>query len=196
MNHASKSLFITSVLTITLLLTLYSTPSLAKTVSIDVGPSVGSKAPTLTVIDNNNTAVNINDLTAKNGVIVLFFRSADWCPFCKRHLIEFQEYADKFKALGYGLAAISYDSTDILKAFTQENNLSYPLLSDQAANTVKAYNILNRDYKMGDENYGIPYPGVVIIDRKGSIAHKYFFKGYRKRVKFVDLYQQLSQLNN
>ena len=195
MNHVSKPLFLTPILTILLSLMLFSVPSFSKNISIDVGPSVGDKAPALTVIDNNNTALNINDLTADKGLIVLFFRSADWCPFCKRHLIEFQEFADKFKALGYGIAAISYDNTDILKAFMLENNLSYPLLSDQEATTVKAYGILNKDYKIGDENYGIPYPGVVIISPKGSIAHKYFFKGYRKRVKFVDLYQQLSAIN-
>jgi peroxiredoxin len=192
MNHVSKSLFLSSVLAIILSLAFYSPPSLAKSVSINVGPIVGDKAPSLTVIDTNNAAININDLTAKKGLIILFFRSADWCPFCKRHLIEFQAYADKFKALGYGVAAISYDNTDILKAFSLEQSLTYPLLSDQVATTVKAYGILNKDYKVGDEDYGIPYPGVVIIDPNGSIAHKYFFKGYRKRVKFVDLYQQLS----
>jgi peroxiredoxin len=192
MSHVTKSIFVTSVIAILLSLTLFSIPSFATSVSIDVGPKVGDKAPSLTVIDHNNKTMNIDELTADKGLIILFFRSADWCPFCKKHLVELQGYADKFKALGYGVAAISYDNTEILKSFTQKHNLTYPLLSDQLAATVKAYGILNKDYEMGDDNYGIPYPGVVIINPAGNIDHKYFFKGYRKRVKFVELYQQLN----
>jgi peroxiredoxin len=192
MSHVTKSIFVTSVLVVLLSLTLFSSPSFAKSVSINVGPSVGDKAPSLTVIDKNKTAVNIDDLTAEKGLIILFFRSADWCPFCKKHLVELQGYADKFKALGYGIAAISYDNTEILNSFIQAHNLTYPLLSDQSAATVKAYGVLNKDYKIGDDNYGIPYPGVVIINPAGKIDHKYFFKGYRKRVKFVELYEQLN----
>ena len=192
MSHVTKSIFVTSVLVVLLSLTLFSSPSFAKSVSINVGPSVGDKAPSLTVIDKNKTAVNIDDLTAEKGLIILFFRSADWCPFCKKHLVELQGYADKFKALGYGIAAISYDNTEILNSFIQAHNLTYPLLSDQSAATVKAYGVLNKDYEMGDDNYGIPYPGVVIINPAGKIDHKYFFKGYRKRVKFVELYEQLN----
>jgi len=192
MSHVTKSIFVTSVLVVLLSLTLFSSLSFAKSVSINVGPSVGDKAPSLTVIDKNKTAVNIDDLTAEKGVIILFFRSADWCPFCKKHLVELQGYADKFKALGYGIAAISYDNTEILNSFIQAHNLTYPLLSDQSAATVKAYGVLNKDYKIGDDNYGIPYPGVVIINPAGKIDHKYFFKGYRKRVKFVELYEQLN----
>jgi peroxiredoxin len=190
MNHVTKSIFVTSIIAISL--TLFCFDSFAKYVSIDVGPMVGDKAPSLTVIDKNKKIVNIDDLTSDKGLIVLFFRSADWCPFCKKHLVELQGYAEKFKALGYGVAAISYDDTEVLKNFTQEHNLSYQLLSDQSAATVKAYGVLNKDYKMGDDNYGIPYPGVVIINPSGNIDHKYFFKGYRKRVKFVELYEQLS----
>ena len=192
MSHVTKSIFVTSVLVVLLSLTLFSSLSFAKSVSINVGPSVGEKAPSLTVIDKNKTAVNIDDLTAEKGLIILFFRSADWCPFCKKHLVELQGYADKFKALGYGIAAISYDNTEILNSFIQAHNLTYPLLSDQSAATVKAYGVLNKDYKIGDDNYGIPYPGVVIINPAGKIDHKYFFKGYRKRVKFVELYEQLN----
>jgi len=192
MNHVTKSIFVTAVVAILLSLTFFSIPSFAKSVSIDVGPTVGDKAPSLMVIDEYKTTVSIDDLTAEKGLIILFFRSADWCPFCKKHLIELQEVAGKFKALGYGVAAISYDDTEVLKSFTQKHSLTYPLLSDQSAATVKAYAVLNKDYKMGDDNYGIPYPGVVIINPAGKVGHKYFFKGYRKRVMFVELYEQLS----
>jgi len=194
MNFVKQTIPAVFLLTLLLSLIFFIPSSFAQTPSIDIGPEVGDKAPTLTVIDKNKISLGIDNLSASKGLIVLFFRSADWCPFCKRHLIELNEYADKLKALGYGVVAISYDSPEILAQFSQMHNLTYPLLSDQGAATMKAYGILNAKYKVSDENYGIPYPGVVIITPDGNIGHKYFFEGYRKRVKFADLYQRLNSV--
>ena len=159
--------------------------------SIDVGPKLGEKAPEISVINTLKQPINIKQLSDDKGLIILFFRSADWCPFCKKHLIELNNHAEKFTKLGYGLAAISYDNTDILKTFAAQKSISYPLLSDQKVQTMLAYDIVNAKYSADSEHYGIPYPGVVVIDNEGNVIHKHFFKGYKKRVKFADLYLQL-----
>ena len=158
---------------------------------LNVGPEIGTMAPSLTVLNSQKESTTIKELSGEKGLIILFFRSADWCPFCKRHLIELNDQAEKFKALGYGLSAISYDSNTVLQKFSDKKNISYPLLSDQQAKTMLSYDIINTQYELGDDNYGIPYPGVIIIDANGKITHKHFFKGYRKRVKFTKLYEKL-----
>ena len=175
----------------TAVLLLANQAAFAKNGLINVGPEVGSQAPAINVINIQEKPVKLEQLSGDNGVILLFFRSADWCPFCKRHLIEMNDYAQKLSALGYGLAAISYDDTEILKKFSEQQNIQYPLLSDQQVSTMKIYGIVNKQYKAGNDNYGIPYPGVVVIDKAGKVIHKYFFEGYKNRVKFDDLYQQL-----
>ena len=172
------------------LLLLFTNNAIANT-SIDVGPSLGKQAPAITAINTLPQPVNIKQLSGEQGLIILFFRSADWCPFCKKHILELNDLAERFTKLGYGLAAISYDHTDILKKFAEQRNISYPLLSDQKVQTMLAYNIVNSEYAIGDEHYGIPYPGVVVIDDNGKVIHKHFFKGYKKRVKFSELYLQL-----
>ena len=161
--------------------------------SINVGPTLGEQAPEISVVNTQEQAVNIKEISGEHGLIILFFRSADWCPFCKKHLIELNEHAEQFTKLGYGLAAISYDNTDILKTFADQKNISYPLLSDQKVQTMLAYGIVNSEYAVDSDHYGIPYPGVVVIDNKGKVIHRHFFKGYKKRVKFADLYQQLKK---
>ncbi|KGJ92685.1 peroxiredoxin family protein [Colwellia psychrerythraea] len=174
------------------LLLLLTNNALANT-SINVGPTIGEQAPKISVLNTQEQAVNIKELSGERGLIILFFRSADWCPFCKKHLIELNEHAEQFTKLGYGLAAISYDNTDILTTFADQKNISYPLLSDQKVQTMQAYSIVNSEYVPGSDHYGIPYPGVVVIDSQGNVIHKHFFKGYKKRVKFADLYQQLKK---
>jgi peroxiredoxin len=159
--------------------------------TLNVGPEIGSQAPKITVLNDQLKSSTIKNLSENKGLIILFFRSADWCPFCKKHLIELNGQAEKFTSLGYGLAAISYDSNEILQKFTKQQSISYPLLSDQKAKTILAYGILNKQYQAGDDNYGIPYPGVVVIDNTGKVTHTHFFEGYKNRVKFTELYEQL-----
>lgn len=186
----SKALGLTALL-LSLLITANNAFSAQETLS--VGPNVGSKAPMLSTVNVQGDAQSIKQLSGDKGLVILFFRSADWCPFCKKHLVELNEQAEKFKALGYGLAGVSYDNTEILQNFAKQQKISYPLLSDQKAKTVLAYGILNTQYAIGDDNYGIPYPGVVVINKQGKVMHKHFFEGYKKRVKFTKLYHQLSQ---
>jgi len=174
---------------------LLSSNTFAKNISIDVGPAINKQAPAIKVINTERQNASIEKLSKNNGLIILFFRSADWCPYCKKHLIELNEHAKQFTQLGYGLAAISYDSADILQSFAVQQSISYPLLSDQKVQTMHAYNIVNTQYVQGDDHYGIPYPGVVVIDKTGKVMHKHFFKGYKKRVKFSALYQQLKVAN-
>lgn len=173
-------------------LVIFTQLSFAK--SIDIGPEIGYKAPVLAALDKNGQQVSTKSLNGENGLIILFFRSADWCPFCQKHLIEFNEQAKNLKKLGYGLAAISYDDEKVLNDFSLKHDISYPLLSDIDAKTMINYGILNKQYNEGSKHYGIPYPGVVVINKQGNITHKHFFEGYKKRVKFTELYNNLKVL--
>ena len=174
-----------------LLFSIINTSSAADMPSMDVGINIGDQAAKITVVNTLQQTETIKSLSGKKGLVLVFFRSADWCPFCKRHLIELNEIAHKFTALGYNQAGISYDSTKILQDFTAQTQLSFPLLSDQKAATFIEWGIMNKQYSAGDDNYGIPYPGVVVIDKNGIIIHRYFYQGYKKRAKFDELYQQL-----
>lgn len=157
----------------------------------DMGLPVGKQLPALSVIDTNGEKQSLKQLSASKGLILVLFRSADWCPFCKKHLVELNQWNDKFKQLGYSIAGISYDSTETLKQFSAEKQLKYPLLSDQANKTFKDYKVLNQDYQPGSKHYGIPYPGIMVISPQGKLEYKYFYQGYKKRVNVEMLYNQL-----
>ncbi|MFQ3313642.1 MAG: peroxiredoxin [Colwellia sp.] len=85
--------------------------------SIDVGSTIGKKVAKISVINPLKQQVNIKQLSGDQGLIILFFGSADWCSFCKKHLIALNNQAEKFITLDYGLVVISYDNTNILKSF-------------------------------------------------------------------------------
>ena len=47
---------------------------------------------------------------------------------------------------------------------------------------MKALGILNTDYSPGDDAYGIPYPGVFVVNRDREIVGKIFVEDFRIRV--------------
>lgn len=45
-----------------------------------------------------------------------------------------------------------------------------------------ALDILNEDYSPGDSNYGLPYPGVFVVNPDKEIVGKIFVDNFRIRV--------------
>ena len=88
---------------------------------------------------------------------------------------------------GLGLAAISYDSTAVLKDFAQRKNITYPMLSDPESKIIRDFGILNETVQAGSPFYGIPLPGTFILDRKGVVVSKYFEDDYRERYTASDI---------
>jgi peroxiredoxin len=178
----------------TFIFTLCSFSILAALPSVDTGPKLGSKLPALTVLDQFGDKQQLKNIIGSKGAIIVLFRSADWCPFCKRHLIELQSEVKHFKNKGYGVMGISYDSPNTLRKFSHKKKLSYTLLSDQNVETFKALNVVNTENEPDDRHYGIPFPGVIVVDNMGKVVYKYFFEGYKKRVKFKKLLKDLHSL--
>jgi peroxiredoxin len=161
--------------------------------NIAIGPKLGDIAPAISAINSQKERVALKQLSADKGLVLVFFRSADWCPYCKKHLLELDNVQEKFSSLGYGLAGISYDTTEVLNQFASQHALKFPLLADQQAQTMLAFGILNKAYSKGDDNYGIPYPGVVVINAQGKVIDSYFYQGYKNRIDFNELYKKLNK---
>lgn len=79
---------------------------------------------------------------------------------------------------------MSYDTLEVLEVFHGANALPYPLLRDVDAVHVKAYGVLNEGYEPGHGAYGIPHPGVFLLDASGVIQGKFAVPGYRQRPPF------------
>ena len=86
---------------------------------------------------------------------------------------------------------MTYDARSQLKAFHAEHNLNYPLLQDVDTRHVDAYGIRNKDYAPGDRGYGIPHPGVILVDKNGVVTGKLAYPGFRDRPSFEAIYDVL-----
>ena len=96
--------------------------------------------------------------------------------------MQLQGQLKDFTDAGIGVAALTYDAPVLQRKFIDKFSVTYPLLSDIDATSITNLGILNTDYKPGDANYGIPYPGVFVLDPAGNIVGKIFVEGYSTRV--------------
>lgn len=83
---------------------------------------------------------------------------------------------------GVHLAAISYDSQEILRDFTENHKIHYPLLSDRDSTVIRAFGIFNYNMAPDLRSYGVPHPGEYLVAPDGIIIRKYFVENYQHRV--------------
>ena len=149
--------------------------------AFDIGPAVGAKAPVLQATDVAGKPASLASISGEKGVVLVFYRSAKWCPFCQKQLIELREAQAPLQARGYRLAALSYDATDVLTRFAAQRDIGYQLLSDPGSKTIDAYRLRDPQYKEGSFAYGVPMPAIFVISPKGVTQAKLAEEGYKTR---------------
>jgi hypothetical protein len=124
--------------------------------------------------------------------------------------VELQGRIDELNEAGIGVAAISYDSVEILATFAEERGITFPLLSDQDSAVIARYGILNTvaaelekgesddpvllaDEKLFGGSYavGTPYPGTFMVDADGRVTARHFEYYYRERNTTANVMLQL-----
>ncbi|HEX7796238.1 MAG TPA: peroxiredoxin family protein [Vicinamibacterales bacterium] len=192
-------------------------PPASPLTKIDVsklGPQVGQVVPDFRLSDQNGKVWTRASIMGPKGALLLFYRSADWCPYCKTQLVDLQSRVDQFRDQGLGVAAISYDSVPILADFATRRHITFPLLSDTGSATIKAFGILNplpemafgaqkddpevvaelRKYVSGGRPSptwaGIAFPGTFILDPQGRVKSRFFEDYYVERTTFSNILLQ------
>src|ERR1051325_5915118 len=184
-----------------------------------LGPPVGATVPDFSLSDQHGTKRTLQSVMGPKGAMIVFYRSADWCPYCKTQLLELQSQFDLLRKDGLGLAGISYDSQDILEAFSQQHGITFPLLSDVGSATIKRYGILNTVAEEGlgpkgndpdiiaavklyvsanganERQRGIPFPGTFIVDRSGRVKARFFEDSYTVRNTVSNIRVRLKEQN-
>ena len=119
--------------------------------------------------------------------------------------MELQDRVEELSDQGIGVAAISYDSEEILADFSQRRGITFPLLSDDDSKVITEFGILNTvaaeaqgpnaddpDVVADVARYiylfgaapvtvGTPFPGTFMVDRNGRVTSRFFEEFYRER---------------
>jgi len=124
--------------------------------------SVGNPAPDFTLQDSDGNSYSLSSYTEKNPVIIYFYPKAG-TPGCTKQACGIRDSFSKFKENDIVVLGISVDSKESIKEFIKDNNLNFPLLSDENKEVSKAYGVLN--------NIGVDSRITFIVDKQGNIAN-------------------------
>lgn len=99
---------------------------------------------------------------------------------------------------GIRLIAISYDPPEVLRQFSVDKGIRFPLLSDAGSRVITELGLLDRDLvehhaafgiQTRDFQLGVAYPSILVLDEAGRIVGKRIGENYRARegaMKLVD----------
>lgn len=148
----------------------------------DLGPAIGTRTPDIgRPADQTGAPRTLQSLMGPNGLVLFFFRSADWCPYCQAQMIDLNTAVAALDRRGYRMAGISYDSPQILKTFIERRQIGYTLLSDPKSEIIDRYGLRDPQYQPGSPAYGVPRPIIFVLDKTGTIKAKLYEDTYTKR---------------
>ncbi|CAH0161716.1 thioredoxin-dependent thiol peroxidase [Plantibacter flavus] len=129
--------------------------------------SAGDPAPAFTLTDQDGTSVSLSDFAGRR--VILYFYPAAMTPGCTTQACDFRDNLASLGGAGYVVLGVSKDSVEKLKAFQEEDGLTFPLLSDPELTVHQAYGAY------GEKNsYGRIVTGVLrstfVIDETGTLT--------------------------
>lgn len=128
----------------------------------------GDKAPDFNLPTGNGRHISLTALRGKK--VVLYFYPKDNTPTCTKEACAFQENLSAIKRKGVVVLGVSADTPKAHDKFAKKYNLSFPLLSDEKKQIIKAYGVWKKK-----SLYGIKFMGIerttFIIDEEGRIQH-------------------------
>jgi peroxiredoxin len=120
--------------------------------------------------------------------------------FCKGQLGELQRDLPLLKRAGLGLAAISYDSREILRDFAARKKITFPLLSDHDSIAIRAYGVADRRYRPGAQLdidgsgevpvHGLADPAVFVISPEGKVVWRFVSEHEELRLTAANILQR------
>ena len=159
----------------------------AALVNAEYGPVIGEALSVSSLLSSEGAPIELTDLIGESGGVVVFSRSAAWCPYCQKQMVELKDAQAELSSMGIKLTVITYDPVKTLSQFAAEHGIGYQLVSDTESSTIIANNLLNEGVEEGTRFYGIPHPAVVVLSDIGDVQNMHVDTDYKVRPSNADV---------
>jgi glutaredoxin-dependent peroxiredoxin len=150
---------------------------------------VGSKAPEFTLPDQDRQPVTLSQQRGKP--VVLAFFPAAFSSVCQKELCTFRDAIGRLNQAKAQVYGISVDSFFALKAFRDQQQLTFPLLSDFNKQAIRDYGVFNEDM-IGLK--GIAKRAVFVLDKEGAVRHREVLEDARNEPDYDRVFGVLASL--
>jgi glutaredoxin-dependent peroxiredoxin len=150
---------------------------------------VGSQAPDFTLTNQERQPVTLSE--QRGRPVVLAFFPAAFSSVCQKELCTFRDSIGRLGPANAQVYGISVDTFFTLKAFHDQQKLSFPLLSDFNKQAIRDYGVFNEDM-IGLK--GIAKRAVFVIDKDGVVRHKEVLADARHEPDYEKVFSVLTTL--
>lgn len=131
--------------------------------------AIGEKVSDFELMSHHGEAVKLSE-QLKNGPVVLAFFPMAFTGVCTAEMCEFRDTLKEFESLKATVFGISVDSRFSLKAFAEQQNLNFNLLSDFNKEVAGSLGILYEDF-LGMK--GVAKRSVFVVNTDSTVAYKW-----------------------
>lgn len=128
----------------------------------------GSPAPDFTLADKDGKSHSLSDY--RGSKVILYFYPAASTPGCTTQACDFRDNMGSLQAAGYVVLGVSKDKLTALQKFAQNENLSFPLLSDEDISVHHTYGAYGEKSMYGKTVMGV-IRSTFVIDEDGIVLH-------------------------
>ncbi len=128
----------------------------------------GSLAPDFSLPDKDG---KLHSLSGYRGQkVILYFYPAASTPGCTTQACDFRDNMVSLQSAGYVVLGVSKDKLPALQKFAENENLGFPLLSDEDLSVHNAYGAYGEKSMYGKKVMGV-IRSTFVIDEKSALAH-------------------------
>ena len=133
-----------------------------------VSLEAGSLAPDFTLPDKDGKAHSLSDYRGQK--VILYFYPAASTPGCTTQACDFRDNMASLQAAGYVVLGLSKDKLPALQKFADNENLGFPLLSDEDLTVHNAYGAFGEKSMYGKTVMGV-IRSTFVVDEHGVLEH-------------------------
>jgi peroxiredoxin Q/BCP len=126
----------------------------------------GDPAPDFTLLDADDTPVRLADYRGQN--VVVYFYPAASTPGCTTEACDFRDNLAELNKAGFAVLGISPDLPAKLAKFRDQQQLTFPLLSDPDRSVLTAYGAYGEKMMYGKKVTGV-IRSTFVVDPAGQI---------------------------
>jgi peroxiredoxin Q/BCP len=161
------------------------TQSLSKVETQNGTLQIGDPAPDFVAETDRNEIIKLSDYRNNKDVILFFYPKAN-TPGCIIEAQGFRDAYDELKDLNVEVIGLSVDDKSDLKAFRNDQQLTFPLVTDSQKEITTKYGCLNYEWGMANRI-------TFLIDKQGKIRKIWNLTGKYAQTKLAEHALEIKQ---
>ena len=152
---------------------------------------VGQRAPDFTLYDADRKQRKLSEFHGKN--VVLAFYPGAFTGVCTKEMCALRDSLTQFNSMNAQVVGISVDPFGALKAFSDQNKLGFPVLSDFNRQVVRQYDVTFQNLG-GVEGYVAANRAVFVLDKNGVVRYKWVAPQPANEPNYEEVKQAVAKL--